>query len=104
VEWLLVQDLFTSPVCDQAKYVLPATSSAEKQGTFVNHANLAQTIHRAIRPPQEARTEGQVYLDLLQRPGLIQPALIRKELAKEVPFFASLEAELDEHGRKLAAT
>ena len=78
----MVQDLFGSNLSNIAKYVLPATTFAEKEGTFVNHANLAQTIHRANHAPQEARTEGQVALDLLERrlPG--QRLAVRKALAK----------------------
>src|SRR5260370_37362473 len=65
IETLIVQDLFATPLSNAAKYVIPATTFAEKDGTFVNHANLAQSIHRAVRPPQEARTEGQDFLNLL---------------------------------------
>jgi len=104
IECLLIQDLFPSSVAESAKYILPATSFAEKEGTFVNHAGLAQTIHRAVRPPQEARTEGQVYLDLMERRGLIQPAVIRKEMAKEIAYFAPLEQDLGGLGIRLGAT
>jgi NADH-quinone oxidoreductase subunit G len=101
IDWLLVQDLFHSPLADRANYLLPATSFAEKEGTLINHANLAQTIRRAIHPPQEARTEGQVFLDLMERRGLIQPAAIRKEMAQEIPFFAPLAKDLGGLGIRL---
>jgi NADH-quinone oxidoreductase subunit G len=101
VEWLLVQDFFATALSARANYLFPATSFAEKEGTFVNHANLAQTIHRAIHPPQEARTEGQVYLDLMERRGLIQPTEIRREMAKEIPFFAPLAQDLGGLGIRL---
>ena len=45
-----------SPVTATATFVLPATSRFEKDGTFVNHAGLAQAFARAVRPPQEVRT------------------------------------------------
>ena len=102
VEWLLVQDFFATALSARANYLLPATSFAEKEGTFINHANLAQTIHRAIHPPQEARTEGQVYLDLMERRGLIQPAEIRREMAQEIPFFAPLAQDLGGLGIRLS--
>ena len=100
---LIVQDFFHSPLTDAAKYVLPATAFSEKSGTFVNHANLAQSINRATHPPQEARTEGQVYLDLMNRHGLIQAAAIRREMAMEVPFFAPLAKELGGLGIRLGS-
>ena len=39
---------------------------------------------------RKSRTEVQVAFDLLGRRGLVQPAAVRKELAKAVPYFAAL--------------
>ncbi|HMF17961.1 MAG TPA: molybdopterin-dependent oxidoreductase [Gemmataceae bacterium] len=90
VPLLVVHDLFGSPASNLARYVLPAASFAEKDGTLVNHAGLAQAIHWAVRPGTEMRTDGQVFLDLLQRKGLFHAETLRQELASEVPFFAPL--------------
>ncbi len=90
VALVAVHDLFATPLDAVARYVLPAASFAEKDGTFVNHAGLAQAIHPAVRPLREARTDGQVFLDLLGRRGLLHAATIRAELAQEVPYFAPL--------------
>ncbi len=87
---LVVQDLFPSPASDRARYVLPAVSFAEKSGTFVNHAGLAQAIHWAVTPPDGCRTDGQIFLDLLGRRGLVHAPSLRLELAAEVPYFAPL--------------
>jgi NADH-quinone oxidoreductase subunit G len=103
VPLLIVQDLFPSLLTDAASYALPASSFAEKDGTFVNHANLAQAIHWAVRAPLSNRTDGQIFLDLLQRRGLIHAPTVRQELAAEVPFFAPLAGELGEHGVVLGA-
>jgi NADH-quinone oxidoreductase subunit G len=100
---LIVQDFFQSPLTAAAKYALPATAFSEKSGTFVNHANLAQSIIRSTHPPQEARTEGQVYLDLMNRHGLIQAAAIRREMALEVPYFAPLANDLGGLGIRLGS-
>ena len=98
VPLLAVQDLFATPLSAAARYVLPAGSFAEKDGTFVNHANLAQALHWAIRAPMGMRTDGQVFLGLLQRRGLVHAPTIRKELAAEIAFFAPLANELDSEG------
>jgi NADH-quinone oxidoreductase subunit G len=96
---LVVHDLFPSPASQQAHYVLPASTFAEKEGTFVNHAGLAQEVHWAIRPPAGIRTDGQVFLDLQQRRGLVSAAALRRELAAEIPYFAPLAVgELGEKG------
>ncbi len=104
VPLLIVQDLFASPASALARYVLPAASYAEKDGTFVNHAGLAQAIHWAARPFRELRTDGQVFLDLLERRGLVHAPSLRRELAQEVPYFAPLgDGDLGDHGVLLGA-
>jgi NADH-quinone oxidoreductase subunit G len=104
VPLLVVQDMFPSPVSARAKYVLPASAFAEKDGTFVNHAGLAQEIHWAVRPPCGARTDGQIFLDLLERRGLVHAPTLRKELAAEVPYFAALApGELGPRGVRLGS-
>jgi NADH-quinone oxidoreductase subunit G len=103
VPLLAVQDLFPSPASAKAQYVLPAATFAEKDGTFVNHAGLAQAIRWAVRPFDELRTDGQVFLDLLGRRGLIHAPTVRKEMADEVPAFAALKAaELGELGTRIS--
>ena len=105
VPLLVVQDLFASPVSAVARYVLPAASFAEKDGCFVNHADLAQAIHWAVRPERFGKTDGQVFLDLAQRRGLVHAETIRKELAAEIPFFAPLAVgDLGEHGVRLGVS
>jgi NADH-quinone oxidoreductase subunit G len=101
---LVAQDLFPTLVTASAKYVLPATASFEKDGTFVNHAGLAQTFPRATRPPVEARTELQLAFDLLGRRGLAQAAAIRAELAAAIPYFAPLAGEMQPNGVRLEET
>ena len=102
VPLLIVQDLAPSPISAAARFVLPAASFAEKDGCYVNHANLAQQLHWAVRPGSMGRTDGQIFLNLLDRRGLIQATAIRQELAREVPFFAPLAiGELGEFGVKL---
>jgi len=87
---LVAQDLFASTITAAASYILPATTAFEKDGTFVNHAGLAQTFTRSVRPPVEVRTELQLAFDLLGRRGLVQAVAIRAELAKAIPYFAGL--------------
>ena len=102
VPLLVVQDLSPSPLSAAARFVMPAASFAEKDGCFVNHANLAQELHWAVRPGSMGRTDGQIFLNLLERRGLIQATAIRQELAREVPFFAPLAVgNLGEFGVKL---
>jgi NADH-quinone oxidoreductase subunit G len=99
---VVVHDLFQTPLSARAKYLLPAASFAEKDGTFVNHAGLAQAVRPAIRALREARADGQVFLDLLGRQGLLHAATLRAELAEEIPYFAPLaKGELRPNGIRL---
>ncbi len=96
---LIVQDLLPSPISSAAKYLLPASSFAEKEGTFVNHAGLAQALRWGVTPPGECRVDGQIFLDLLERRGLIHAPTVRQELGQEIPYFAPLaQGDLGEYG------
>jgi len=90
VPLLAVHDMFPSAASAIARYVLPAASFAEKDGCFVNHADLAQAIHWAVRPERLDKTDGQVFLDLAGRRGLLHAETLRKELAAEIAYFAPL--------------
>jgi NADH-quinone oxidoreductase subunit G len=99
VPLLVVQDLFAGPASEKANYVVPAVSFAEKDGTFVNHAGLAQAVRWGAAPPGECRADGQVFLDLLERRGLAHAPTLRQELAAEVPYFAALASgDVGEYG------
>ena len=97
--------MFVTPATEKAKYVIPAASFAEKDGTFVNHAGLAQALHWGVTPAGECRTDGQVFLDLLEHRGLVHVPTLRKELAGAVPYFAPLAGrDLGEYGIPLEHT
>lgn len=99
---VVCHDLLPSPVSRFAQYILPAASFAEKDGTFINHAGLAQAIHRGLTPTGECRGDGQVFLDLLERRGLLYVASLREEIAAAVPAFAPLAGgDLGEYGIQL---
>ncbi len=96
---VVCHDILPSPVSAFAHYILPGATFAEKEGTFVNHAGLAQALQWAVTPTGECRTDGQVFLELLQRRGLIHAPTLRKELAQEIKYFAPLfGGDLGEYG------
>src|SRR5260370_41495081 len=97
----MVQALFPSPASAIAKYVIPAATFAEKDGAFVNHAGLAQCIHWGIRPPDGVRPDGQVFLDLLERRGLVPAPSLRGGRGRVRPTFPALTAEPAGRGRFL---
>jgi len=87
----------------------PATSCrprafSEKDGTFVNHAGLAQAIHRAAQTAAQLPHDGQVFLDLLERRGLCTRRPCAPSWPAMCPPVAALaEGDLGEHGVFLTA-
>jgi NADH-quinone oxidoreductase subunit G len=103
VKTLIVQDILPSPVSARAHIVLAGGSFAERDGTFVNHAGLAQAIHRSIRSPEEARPDGRILWDLSNRKGLFNADVIRKEIGTEIPAALALATgKLCESGVKVS--
>jgi NADH-quinone oxidoreductase subunit G len=103
VPLVVVQDLFASPLSALARYVLPASAFSEKEGTYVNHAGLAQAFPWAVRPPMNMKTDGQVALELAERRGLVHAPSIRKEMATAIPAFAAFASDIGVDGVFLEA-
>ncbi len=89
VECLVVQDLFASPLWERAAYQLPGAAFAEREGSYVNHADRLQGVVWAIRPPAGVRVEAGVYWQLLAMPGLVKARRVLDEIAKEITFFSA---------------
>jgi NADH-quinone oxidoreductase subunit G len=99
VPTVILQDLLSSSLSERADVLLTGGSFVERDGTFVNHAGLAQEIRRSIRPPDGARPDGRILWELAGRTGLFRAATVRKEIAAKVPAFARLAGgDLHEHG------
>jgi NADH-quinone oxidoreductase subunit G len=102
VETVVVQDILPSAASARATFVLPGGSFAERDGTFVNHAGLAQEIHRSIRSPGEAKPDGRILWDLAGRRGLFNAAALRKEIGEKIKGFEALAVgKLGVHGVRL---
>jgi NADH-quinone oxidoreductase subunit G len=100
---VIVQDILPSAASRRATYVLAGGSFAERDGIFVNHAGLAQEIHRSIRSPGEAKPDGRILWDLAGRRGLLNLAPLRREIGEAIEELKPLMAgELGEFGIKLS--
>jgi NADH-quinone oxidoreductase subunit G len=101
---LIVQDMMDTPLSRRADIVLATSSFAERQGTFVNHAGLAQEIRPAIKPPGDARPDGRVLMELAGRRGLFHAEQIRREMAEAIPYFANFaDGQFGAHGVRLTS-
>jgi len=67
LEFLVVQDLFINETGALADVILPASSAAEKDGTFTNTDRCVQLVRKAVEPPGQARADWQIVSDLARR-------------------------------------
>ncbi len=65
LDLLIVQDLFLNETARQSAHVfLPAASSFEKEGTFMNSERRIQRVRRAVPPPGQARPDWEILCDV----------------------------------------
>ena len=67
LEFLVVQDIFMHETAEIADVVLPATSFAEKDGTFTNSERRVQRVRKAIDPVGDSRPDWAIIKDVAQR-------------------------------------
>jgi formate dehydrogenase major subunit len=67
LEFLVVQDIFLNETAQLADVVLPATSFAEKEGTFTNTERRIQRVRVALPIKGEARRDLDIICDLGKR-------------------------------------
>ena len=95
---LVVQDCFSSPLYERADYQLPGAAFAERAGSYVNFNDRLQSFTWAVRPPQGVKVEGQLYWQLLSRPGLFSPRQALGDLAREIAYFAPASGDIPNVG------
>jgi formate dehydrogenase alpha subunit len=67
LEFLVVQDIFLQETAQAAHVVLPASSFAEKDGTFTNSERRIQRVRRAIPPVGQTRPDWEITADIARR-------------------------------------
>ena len=67
LEFLVVQDIFMHETAEVADVVLPATSFAEKDGTFTNSERRVQRVRKAVEPIGHSRPDWEIIADLGRR-------------------------------------
>lgn len=97
LEFLAVQDIFLTESARCADVVLPGSSFAEKDGTFVNTERRIQLSRKAVEPPGKARGDLDIVLDLSRRLGVPSPyanaAEVFDEIARVTPNWRGVSHE-----------
>ncbi len=91
LEFLAVADMFLTETAKLATVVLPATSFAEKEGTFTNFEGRVQQVHKAIEPIGGSLPDWQIILQISQRMGYsmtyTSPQQVMDEIQELVPLY-----------------
>jgi formate dehydrogenase alpha subunit len=67
LEFLVCQDIFINETGEMADVILPATSFAEKDGTFTNTDRRVQRCRKAVEPVGQSRPDWDIICDLGRR-------------------------------------
>jgi predicted molibdopterin-dependent oxidoreductase YjgC len=103
-EFYIVQDLFLNESSVYADVVLPATSFAEKDGTFTNTERRVQRVRKVIPPIGESKPDWWITCEIAKRmkkPGFEydDPSAIMDEINILTPSYAGITYErIEENG------
>ncbi|MBI3948118.1 MAG: formate dehydrogenase subunit alpha [Armatimonadetes bacterium] len=97
-EFVVAQDIFLSGTAEFADVVLPATSFAEKDGTFTNLERRLQRIRKVIEPPGEAKADWWITCEIARRMGgkgfdYNDPSEILDEMGRLSSWFTGINFE-----------
>ena len=67
LEFMVCQDIFINETAEMADVILPATSFAEKDGTFTNSDRRVQRVRQAVAPVGNSRADWDILADLGRR-------------------------------------
>ncbi len=97
VEFLVVQDIFLTETAAFADVVLPASTYAEKEGTFTNTERRVQFINQAIKPVGNSKPDWIIIQEVMTALGYPQefdsPKEIMEELRSLTPIYGGMKYE-----------
>ena len=103
LEFLVVQDIFLTDTAQLADVVLPATSFAERDGTFTNTDRRVQRVRKAVEPVGDSKPDWWTTCQIAQRMGaqgfdFEHPSQIMEEIASVTPIYGGISYERLEKG------
>ena len=92
LQFLVVQDIFMHETAWLADVVLPATSFAEKDGTFTNSERRVQRVRKAVNPMGNSRADWEIISELARRVcrGLSLPWADQFDYGRPSEIFAEM--------------
>jgi formate dehydrogenase alpha subunit len=95
LDFLVVQDIFLTETAELADVVLPATTFAEKDGTFTNTERRVQRIRKVLNPRGDSRGDWEIVCEVARRMGaqgfeFEDSSAIMEELASVSPIYGGI--------------
>ncbi|MDD5038446.1 MAG: formate dehydrogenase subunit alpha [Dehalococcoidales bacterium] len=95
LKFLIVQDIFLTETAQLADVVLPASSFAEKDGTFTNTERRVQLVRKAIEPVADSGPDWWIVCQIARRMGargfdFEDPSRIMDEIARVTPNYGGI--------------
>ena len=95
LDFLVVQDIFLTETAKLADVVLPATTFAEKEGTFTNTERRVQLVRKAIPAVGDSRADWWITCQIARRMGgkgfdFKGPSQIMDEIARLTPSYGGI--------------
>ena len=84
LEFFVVDELFMTETARYADVILPGRSYAEKEGTFTNTERRIQRVRKAVDVAGDTRLDTDIFTDLMNRMGYLQPRLTAAQIMDEV--------------------
>lgn len=102
LDFLVVQDIFLTETAQLADVVLPATTFAEKDGTFSNTERRVARVRQVIPPIGDSRPDWQITAEISRRLGYPMeyagPEAIFEEIRQVTPSYAGITYARLENG------
>jgi formate dehydrogenase alpha subunit len=102
LDFLVVQDIFLTETAEYANVVLPASSFAEKDGTFTNTERRVQRVRKAINPVGNSKPDWMIIMELMNKLGYektyANPREIMDEISLVTPQYGGISYDRLEEG------
>jgi formate dehydrogenase alpha subunit len=103
LDLLIVQDIFMNETTKLADVVFPASSFAEKDGTYTNTDRRVQMVKKAIKPVGQSMPDCRIIADLSTKMGhpmnYDSPKEIMEEIAQLTPVYGGINySRLEKEG------
>jgi formate dehydrogenase alpha subunit len=105
LEFLVVQDIFLTETAKLAHVVLPASSYAERDGTYANTERRVQLTQPVVAPPGQARRDWEIICDVATALGYpmhyASTSAVNEEMRSLTPSYAGISHARLEQGAEL---